>query len=256
MVGTWPSVRPVDILDIVVVAVVIYWILLFIRGTRAVQILFGLLVVLGILGLSKRLGMITFQWVVGNALGYVIVILAIIFQSEIRRGLAKMGQARIFGRTAPRPAPGFLNELARSVFLLARSRTGAILVLERTMRLVELVEPGKQIDALFSHELLASILSPSSPLHDGAVVFRAERIATAGVFLPFPAESLAARAMGSRHRAAWGAAVDTDAVIIVVSEETGGVTVFHDRTSEPAETEGALCAILGILSRDVGEPDA
>ncbi len=245
MLTALPSVRAIDILDILVVAFIIYWILLFIRGTRAVQILLGLFLLLAVFVLSRRIGMVTFQWLVGNLLGSLIVILAVIFQSEIRRGLAKMGQARIFGRMPGGPAPDFLDELAEATFRLAESRTGAILLIERDMGLSEYVEHGKKLDALFSHELMAAILSTASPVHDGAVVIRGERVAAAGVILPIPAESPVTKTMGTRHRAAWGVASETDAVALVVSEETGNATVFHDHRLTAVKDAAELRRFLG-----------
>jgi len=244
MLGALPAVRLVDILDILLVAFIFYWILLFIRGTRAVEILLGLLFLMGVFILSKKIGMVTFQWVVGNFFGGFIVILAVIFQSEIRRGLARMGRIRILGWPPLSRRPSFLEDLASSVFLLAESRTGALLLLERNMGLSEYIEHGKTIDAVFSHELLASIVSPLSPLHDGAVVIRGERIVTARVILPIPAESPATRAMGTRHRAAWGMGAETDAVAIVVSEETGNVSAFFDNKIRMAASAQELEEIL------------
>ncbi len=249
MLGTLPSVRLVDILDILLVAFILYGILLFIRGTRAVEILFGLLFLMGMFVLAKRIGMVTFPWVVGNFLGGFLVILVVIFQSEIRRGLARMGQTRILGWPAAPMGPDFLEDLALSAFRLADSRTGALLLLERNMGLSEYIEHGKRIDAVFSYELLASLVSPLSPVHDGAVVIRGERIDAARVILPIPAESPVTRAMGTRHRAAWGMATETDAVSVVISEETGNVTAFFDRqmkvTAGAMELEGILRKLFG-----------
>ncbi|MGE5752403.1 MAG: diadenylate cyclase CdaA [Deltaproteobacteria bacterium] len=232
MLGFIPPIRFADVLDILVVAFIIYWVLLFIRGTRAVQMLFGLLLLLLMFVLSKKIGMVTFQWLVGNFLGGIIIILVVIFQSEIRRGLAKMGQARIFRRAPAAPKPDFIDDLVQCSFRLASDRIGAIILLEREMGLQEYVEHGKKLDAIFSHELMASILSTKSPVHDGAVVIRDDRVAAAGVILPIPAESSVVKRMGTRHRAGWGVCAETDAVSIVVSEETGKVTVFHDRQME------------------------
>lgn len=237
MLGAFPSVRLVDVLDILLVAFIFYWVLLFIRGTRAVEILLGLLLLAGMFILSKEIGMVTFQWVVGNFFGGFIVILVVIFQSEIRRGLARMGQARLFGWSGASGGPDFLEELASSAFRLGASRTGALLLLEQNMGLTEYVEHGKKIDAVFSYELLASIVSPLSPVHDGAVVIRGERIAAARVILPIPAESPVTRAMGTRHRAAWGMSAETDAIAVVVSEETGNVTIFFDRQLRVVKSE-------------------
>lgn len=244
MLGALPSVHLVDVLDILVVAFIFYGILLFIRGTRAVEILFGIFLLMMMFVLSKKIGMVTFQWVVGNFLGGFIVILVVIFQSEIRRGLARMGQARIFGWPPLSTGPDFLEDLATSVFRLSETRTGALLLLERNMGLSEYVEHGKKIDAVFSRELLASLVSPLSPLHDGAVFIRGERVAAARVILPIPAESPVTRALGTRHRAAWGMATETDAVCVVISEETGNVTVFFDRQMKAATSAMELEKIL------------
>lgn len=250
MLGALSAVRLVDILDILLVAFIFYWVLLFIRGTRAVEILLGLLLLVMMFILSKKVGMVTFQWVVGNFFGGFIVILVVIFQSEIRRGLARMGQARLFDWSgAGKKGPDLLEELSLSAFRIAEARIGALLLLERSMGLTEFVEHGKRIDAVFSYELLASIVSPLSPIHDGAVVIRGERVAAAGVILPIPAESPVTRAMGTRHRAAWGVAAETDAVTVVVSEETGNVTVFYDRqmkvVSNSLELEETLRRLFG-----------
>jgi uncharacterized protein (TIGR00159 family) len=253
MLDVLSSVRFGDVLDILVVAFMIYWVLRFIRGTRAVQILFGLLLVLAMFVISKKLGMVTFQWLVGNFLGGLIVILVVIFQSEIRRGLAKVGQTRIFGRGSAPPPPDFMDELVQSTFRLSADRIGAILLIEREMGLQEYVEHGKKLDAIFSHELLASILAPRSPVHDGAVVIREGRVEAAGVILPIPAEASLARMMGTRHRAGWGVSAETDAVSIVISEETGNVTVFHDRKLDSVDSAMDLKDILTRLFEKRGK---
>ncbi len=247
MLGAFPSIRFVDVLDILLVAFIFYWILLFIRGTRAVEILFGLLFLMGVFLLSKKIGMVTFPWVIGNFFAGFIVILVVIFQSEIRRGLARMGQTRLFGWPPMPRGPDIIEDLAVSAFRLAESRTGALLLLERNMGLSEYTEHGKRIDAIFSYELLASLLSPLSPVHDGAVVIRGNRIAAVQVILPIPAESPATRGMGTRHRAAWGMATETDAISVVVSEETGTVTVFFYHQKKVAADAGELSATLRKL---------
>ena len=247
MLGFLPAIRFADILDILVVAFIIYWVLLFVRGTRAVQMLYGLLILMVMFIISRKLGMVTFQWLVGNFLGGLIIILVVIFQSEIRRGLAKMGQAPIFGRAPEAPKPAFLDDLVLCAFRLADARLGAILLIEREMGLQEYVEHGKKLDALFSHELMTSILSRTSPIHDGAIVLRGDRVAAAGVILPIPADSSVMRTMGTRHRAAWGVSAETDAVSVVISEETGNVTVFHDRQMETVRGAMELREVLGRL---------
>lgn len=250
MVNSFLSIGAVDVLDIFLVAFIIYWVLLFIRGTRAVQILFGLLILMGMYVVAKKAGMVTFQWLVGNFLENLLVVLVVVFHSEIRRGLARIGQWRLFARRGSAPDPDVIDQLAESAFLLSRDRTGAILLLEREMGLEELVELGKKLDALFSHELAAAIFATSSPVHDGAVVIRGNRIAAAGIILPIPAESAVTRGMGTRHRAAFGVATETDAVAVVVSEETGNITVFSNRSATRAETVQEL---RGMLARKFGK---
>jgi diadenylate cyclase len=216
--------------------------------------LFGLLILMGMYVVAKKAGMVTFQWLVGNFLENLLVVLVVVFQSEIRRGLARIGQWRLFAGRGSAPDPDVIDQLAQSAFLLARERTGAILLLEREMGLEELVEHGKKLDALFSHELAASIFATSSPVHDGAAVIRYNRIAAAGVILPIPAESFETRGMGTRHRAAFGVASETDAVAVVVSEETGNVTVFSNRSANRAETAQQLRDTLGLLFREEEAP--
>jgi len=254
MVGGLLSIGVIDVLDILLVAFIFYWVLLFIRGTRAVQMLFGLLILMVTYVVAKRAGMVTFQWLVGNFLENLLVVLVVVFHSEIRRGLARIGQWRLFGGRGSAPDPDVIDQLAQSAFLLAAESTGAILLLEREMGLEELVEHGKKLDALFSHELAASIFATSSPVHDGAVVIRQNRIAAAGVILPIPAESVETRGMGTRHRAAFGVASETDAVAVVVSEETGNVTVFSNRSLNRAETVQQLRDMLGLLFRKKEAP--
>lgn len=249
MVSGLLSIGAVDLLDIFLVAFIVYWFLLFIRGTRAVQMLFGLLILIVMYVFAKKAGLVTFQWLVGNFLENTIVVLVVVFQAEIRRGLAKIGQWRLFGGKGSSPDPDVIEQLVQSSFLLARQRTGAILLLEREMGLEEFVEHGKKLDALFSHELIASVFATSSPVHDGAAVIRQNRVAAAGVILPIPAESVETRGMGTRHRAAFGVASETDAVAVVISEETGNVTVFSDRKAIGAETVQQLRDELNRLFR-------
>lgn len=241
---TLPSFGLVDLLDILLVAVLLYGLFLLFRGTRAVQILAGLLVVMGMYALARKTGMVTFQWVVGNFLGGFIIIIVVIFQSEIRRGLARMGQARLFGGPSTARGGDFLERVADAACRLADARTGTILLFERETGLSEMMEHGKAIDALFSYELLAALLAPASPVHDGAVVIRGMRVAAAGVILPMPAESAATRGLGTRHRAAWGVASETDAVAVVISEQSGRMTVFYERKAQPVENAGELLATL------------
>ncbi len=237
--------RAVDFLDILMVSLIIYWLLLFIRGTRAVQILFGLMILMILYVVSKKAGMVTFQWLVGNFLGNLLVVLVVIFQSEIRRALAKIGQWHLFAGNNAAPDPNVLDEIGRSAFLLAGNRIGAIFLLERKVGLEDFVEHGRKLDAVFSRELAEAIFSVRSPIHDGAAVIRGNRIEAAGIILPIPPPSPETQGMGTRHRAAFGVSSETDAVAVVVSEETGNVTVFHNRVARRADSPEELRSMLG-----------
>ena len=256
MINGLLSMRAVDILDILLVSFIIYWLLLFIRGTRAVQMLFGLMILMILYVVSKKAGMVTFQWLVGNFLGNLLVVLVVIFQSEIRRALAKIGQWRLFGRNGSAPDPDVLDEIGQSAFLLAGNRIGAIFLLERKIGLEDFVEHGRKLDAVFSRELAEAIFAVRSPIHDGAAVIRGNRIKAAGIILPIPPPSLETQGMGTRHRAAFGAASETDAVAVVVSEETGYVTVFNNRVVRRADSPEELRSLLGCFLGEDGMPDA
>jgi uncharacterized protein (TIGR00159 family) len=241
-------VRLLDVVDVLLVAVVIYRIISLIRGTRAVQVLLGLAVLLLAHAAARSAGLLAFQWVTGQFLGSLIVVVAVIFQGEIRRGLAKVGQAGLFGGKGRGGRDGLPEALARAAFALSRDRTGAIVLLEREMGLNELAESGREVDARFTPELLQALFAPSSPLHDGAVLVREGRIVRAGLILPLATDPGPWRVSGTRHRAALGIATETDALALVVSEETGRVTLFHDREGTPVATEESLASLLSRLS--------
>jgi diadenylate cyclase len=147
------SIRPVDVLDILLVSLIIYWLLIFIRGTRAVQMLIGLLILMFLYAVSRKVGLVTFQWLVGIFLGNLLVVLVVVFQSEIRRALAKIGQWRLFRRNNLPPDMDVIDKVGQAAFRLAKDRTGAILLIEREIGLEEFVEHGKRLDALITPEL-------------------------------------------------------------------------------------------------------
>jgi diadenylate cyclase len=246
------SIRPVDVLDILLVSLIIYWLLIFIRGTRAVQMLIGLLILMFLYAVSRKVGLVTFQWLVGIFLGNLLVVLVVVFQSEIRRALAKIGQWRLFRRNNLPPDMDVIDKVGQAAFRLAKDRTGAILLIEREIGLEEFVEHGKRLDALITPELAEAIFSAGSPIHDGAAVIRGNRIEAAGIILPIPLSSKETQGMGTRHRAAFGVASDTDAVAVVVSEETGKVTVFHNRNVRRADSPEELRDMLTPLLREKG----
>ncbi|MDQ2866465.1 MAG: diadenylate cyclase CdaA [Candidatus Eremiobacteraeota bacterium] len=244
-----------DIFDILATSVLIYYVLLLIRGTRAVQILTGVLVLVALLGLANvmrlyLLGSILQLLVLGAA-----VTLPIVFQPELRRALEQIGRGRFFrigdgSANWTRPEDKSIVALARAAFLLSRSRIGALIVIEQQTGLKEFVESGTILNAELSAELLLAIFMPRSPLHDGAAMIRENIIEAAGCFLPLAEQSLAERRVGTRHRAALGLSEQTDAVIVVVSEETGAVCVAREgKLTRPVEEEGRLVKILMAVTR-------
>ena len=249
MIGDILSMRAVDILDILLVFLVVYWLLLFIRGTRAVQILFGLLVLMFLYVVSKKAELVTFQWLLGNFLENLLVVIVVIFQSEIRRALAKIGQWHFFGKSSLIPDQDVVDEVVRCAFRFSSNRLGAIFLFEQKIGLEDFVEHGRKIDAVFSTELAESLFNLNSPIHDGAAVIRGNRIEAAGIILPIPPPSLETQHMGTRHRAAFGAAADTDAVAVVISEETGNVSVYRNRVIMRADSPEELHHLLGNIFR-------
>jgi diadenylate cyclase len=244
-----------DIVDIVVTSVLIYYVLLLIRGTRAVQMLFGILVLVGLLGIAHLfhlylLGTILRWIVVGTA-----VTLAIVFQPELRRALERIGRGglfRIHGADSARlrPEDRTIAALARSAFLLSRNRLGALIVIEQQTGLREFCESGTMLHALVSEELALAIFTPRSPLHDGAAIVREGLIEAAGCFLPLAEQSLTQTRLGTRHRAALGLTEQTDAVVLVVSEQTGAITIAREgKLSRPVDEEQRLVKMLLAVTR-------
>ncbi|MGD9763167.1 MAG: diadenylate cyclase CdaA [Candidatus Binatia bacterium] len=216
-----------DAVDIGIVAFIVYSLIELIRGTGAARMLIGLCLV-GLVYLSSQVfDLYTVNWILDNFLSSVLLVIVIIFQHDIRRALIQVGSRPFFG-AAPRLHGYDLEEIARGVLTLASRRVGALVVLERETGLNEYLESGTPLDAEISKELIQSVFVPGSPIHDGALVVRKGRIAAAGCFLPLTANPRVSKQLGSRHRAAIGLTEESDAVVIVVSEEDGGISLVLD----------------------------
>lgn len=213
----------IDALDILIVAFVIYRVMLLIKGTRAEQMLWGLAIIILAYFISRTSGLLTLQWILTNFLASIILIIIVIFQNDIRRALIQVGKPHFF--TGPEGIDGILDEIVKASFILAEKRHGALIVLERDVGIRDYIESGIEVDGKVTRQLLVSIFSPPSPLHDGAVVIQNGRVVRASCFLPLTADQEIGTTMGTRHRAALGLAEETDAVVIVVSEETGEVSM-------------------------------
>jgi uncharacterized protein (TIGR00159 family) len=213
-----------DVLDIAAVSFVLYWILLLIRGTRAIQIVFGLVILGGGYFIAQAADLTTFGWILENFLGSIVIVIVILFQDEIRRALALVGTNPLTGSNLGEQRH-LIEELVKTAGTLSSKRIGALIVIERTTGLKNYIEKGTRIEGTVSKDLLLSIFMPFSPIHDGAVIIREGRIAAAQCFLPLTVNPRLEKVLGTRHRAALGLTEETDALVIILSEETGKVSV-------------------------------
>ncbi|MEA2626369.1 MAG: diadenylate cyclase [Candidatus Binatota bacterium] len=223
------AVRWQDLLDIAIIAFVTYQVIKMIRGTRAAQMLIGLIIVFGTYLGSQYFELYTLNWVLDNFLASMILVVVVIFQNDIRRALTQVGSGPTFRSAQERMAHGqLLEELVRAAIALAARRIGALVVIERDVGLNEYIEVGTRLDASVGRELVQSIFLTASPIHDGALIVQRGRITAAGCFLPLTSNPNVSKTLGTRHRAAIGLTEETDAVVIVVSEEEGKISLVRE----------------------------
>lgn len=214
-----------DTLDIVLVAFIVYYALMMIEGTRAFQVLLGLVLLFVLYYFSQR-GLFTLNWILGQFLGSIILIVVILFQHDIRRGLAAIGRRPfLLNISSGKTKELFVEEIVKAASYLSSRQIGALIAIERSNSLNDFIEIGMRIDALVSRELIISIFNPSSPLHDGGIIIVGSRIVSAGSFFPLVTDPDLERELGTRHRAAIGLSAETDALVITVSEETGSISL-------------------------------
>jgi diadenylate cyclase len=219
-VGWW------DLLDIAIVSILIYEFLKLIRGTRAVQMAVGSLLIVGLFYVSRLAPLQTVNWMIRNVLVYVAFAAIVIFQSDIRRALAHFGRAPFFRYfTRQEAVDDTIEEVVVASTMLAADRIGAIIAIEREIGLRNYIESGIPIDAEMTYDLLVTIFQPGSPLHDGAVILQENRVAAAACFLPLTINPKISRELGTRHRAAIGLTEESDAVSVVISEERGEIAL-------------------------------
>jgi diadenylate cyclase len=226
---TIPQLTWTAVLDIIIVAFIIYQVLMFMRGTRAVQMAIGIALLIGFYYFALWGRLDTVSWTLNNILPYTVFAVIVLFQSEIRRALAHFGKTAAFrGFSGISRANELYDEIVLAVTTLASNQTGALIILERDIGLKSYIESGIAIDAALSYDLLVTVFNPSVPLHDGAVIVQNSRIAAAACFLPLTVKPRLSKELGTRHRAAIGVTEETDAIAIVVSEETGSIAFAHD----------------------------
>src|SRR5215211_1536379 len=240
-----PPVTWWDVLDILIVSILIYELLKLIRGTRAVQMAVGIASIVGLFYLSRGLQLETLNWLIRNIIGYVVFAAIVLLQADIRRALIHLGRGRLFRRFDRKVSDDdTVEELVVAATTLASKKIGAIVVIERSIGLRNYIESGIPLDAKLTYDLLVSIFQPSAPLHDGAVIVQEGRIAAASCFLPLTVQPALSRELGTRHRAAIGLTEENDAVAVIVSEESGLISIALDGTIErglgPADLRARL----------------
>ncbi|AKG36469.1 diadenylate cyclase CdaA [Paenibacillus durus] len=216
-----------DIIDILIVSYIIYKVLNMVRGTRAIQLLKGILVLIVIWAFSTLFDLYTLKWLMNQMFTFGVLAVFIIFQPELRRGLEQLGRGKFFGRAAENDeeVSKLIGEVIKAVNYLARRRIGALIVFERATGLNEYKESGIQMNSIVSSELLINIFIPNTPLHDGALIMQSNQIAAAACYLPLSENPFISKELGTRHRAGIGITEVTDAVSVIVSEETGQISL-------------------------------
>ena len=229
LVGSWRN-----ILDVLVVAMAIYYIIKLVRQTRANSVLKGLAVILVLTWVSDLLELSATNWILRQLINTGVIVLVVLFQPELRRGLEQIGRRNISGgmfagsERGPMSSEHDIQEMVHALTNLSRRKVGALIVIENNTGLKDIIASGTMVDAEISSGLIENIFEPNTPLHDGAVVIRNGRITAAACFLPLSEDSSISRELGTRHRAAIGISESTDATVLIVSEETGTISMAHD----------------------------
>ncbi len=247
-VANWPHLTLLSAIDILLVAVVIYEFLALIRGTRAALILVGVAVVILAFYFSRAGQLVTLYWLISRVLPYAVFALIVIFAPEIRQSLARIGRRLSLSRGAGAEADAY-DDVVMAANLFSQNQTGALMVIEREIGLRTYIESGVALDAHLSYDLLATVFRPSAPLHDGAVIIRGDRVSAAACFLPLSMNPVLSTQLGTRHRAGIGITEETDAVAIIVSEETGSISLAVGGAIERDLTVEQLRDRMGTLLR-------
>lgn len=241
-----------DAIDILLVSAILYRVFLLLRGTRAVQMLLGLLLLAGISLAAHRLELFTLSWILENFWSAWVLVLIILFQPELRRALTQLGHSRLFRGVlgaSLEERSHVVEDVVKAAESLAAKRIGALIVIERTTGLRHYAELGVPLDAVISADLLNSLFLPYSPLHDGAAFIQGDRIVAAGCFLPLSRNVDLSRKLGTRHRAALGITEETDAVAVVASEETGRISLaLAGRLEIPPDREALRRRLSELLA--------
>src|SRR5215470_5608801 len=238
-----------DVVDILIVAALFYRLLSLVRGTRSAQMIVGLLLIAAVGVVANYFDLLAVRWIVSSLKTVWLIVFVILFQPELRHALAQFGRTRYFRSFLRGENYGVLGEVVRAVETLAQRRQGGLIVVERNVGLRNFVDTGTKIDAKVSAELLVTLFSPGSPLHDGAVVLREDTVVAAACILPLSTNPRIAGTLGTRHRAALGLSEESDAAVIVVSEERGSISVAYRGQLRQHLNEGELRSELSRIFR-------
>jgi len=245
-----------DLLDIFLVAVLFYRLLILVKGTRSAQMYVGLLVIVLVGIAAREFDLIAVKWIVDGLKTVWLIVFVILFQPELRHALAQFGRTRYFRSFVRSDTYPVLGEVVRAVESLAERRHGALIAIERNVGLRNFVETGRRVDAKVSAELLVTLFSPGSPLHDGAVILREDSVIAASCILPLSSNPRIATTLGTRHRAAIGLSEESDAAVIVVSEQSGAISVAYRGGIQSRLSEGELRSELVRIFRIRPEEEA
>ncbi len=224
----FPFLIVLDVIDILIVTFLFYRLFILVRGTRGASMFIGLILLIVLSVLAQWLSLSALNWIVYNLRTVWVIAFVIIFQPELRRALLSLGQNRVLGRFFRVEESGVINEVVKACVRLAEQKLGALIVMEKDMGLRTIEETGTRLDALVSQELLITLFTPPSPLHDGAAMIQGDRVVASGCLLPLSQDQRISFALGTRHRAALGLSEESDAVVVVVSEETSIISVAED----------------------------
>jgi diadenylate cyclase len=249
----WPHVSVISVIDILLVAVIIYELLALIKGTRASLMLVGVLTLALAFYVSRLADLAAVHWLIATLLPYTAFALIVVFAPEIRQALARLGRRITLSRALPSAAEAY-DDIVLAANLFCQNQTGALIVIEREIGLRTYIESGVPLDAQLSYDLLATIFRPSAPLHDGAVIVQNDRIAAAACFLPLSMNPVLSTQLGTRHRAGIGVTEETDAIAVVVSEETGTISLAVGGKIERDLTVDELRERMGALLRHFVPP--
>nr|WP_087678912.1 diadenylate cyclase CdaA [Garciella nitratireducens] len=226
------NMRIRDVIDIAIVAYVFYKLMGLIKETRAEQLIKGIIFILLATQLSEWLGLYTINWILKNTLTVGVIAILVVFQPELRRGLERIGRSKFFGnifeKSSEEQSTGTIDEIIKAVQMLSKDKVGALIVIERETKLGEVIETGIHLDSLVSGELIINTFIPNTPLHDGAMIIRGDRIVASGCFLPLTENQGLSKQLGTRHRAGLGITENSDSVVVIVSEETGIISLAMD----------------------------